>query len=62
MTKKSESGFRVGDKVRVSTHGGKIVEAVIKAVLDDYTDGPRHQVAFGYDQTALIYERQIVKG
>jgi hypothetical protein len=29
MSKKSESGFRVGDKIRVSMHGGKIVDAVI---------------------------------
>jgi hypothetical protein len=53
--------FEVGNRIRVSMPGGKIVEAVIKAVLDDYTDGVRYQVAFGHDQTALIYERQIVK-
>jgi hypothetical protein len=43
MTKKSESGFRVGDKdkVRVSMHGGKIVDAVIKAILDT-TDGLKY--------------------
>ena len=30
---------RVGDKIRVSMPGGKLVEAVIRAVLDDDTDG-----------------------
>jgi hypothetical protein len=41
-------------------HGGKIVDAVIKAVLDT-TDGLKYQVDFGKDQTATISERQIVK-
>lgn len=42
-------------------HSGKIIDAVIKAVLDGYTNGARYQVDFGKDQTALIYEWQIVK-
>jgi hypothetical protein len=50
----------VGDHVRVSMHGGKIVEATIKAVLDT-TDGLKYQVDFGKDQTATVLERQIVK-
>jgi hypothetical protein len=37
-------------------HGGKIVDATIKAVLGGYTDRPRHQVEFGNNQTALIRE------
>ena len=44
----------------ISMHGGKIVDAVIKAVLDT-TDGLKYQVDFGKDQTATISERQIVK-
>jgi len=51
---------KVGDPVRVSMHGGKIVEAVIKAVIE-HKDGLRFQVAFGHNQTALIGEWQIVK-
>jgi hypothetical protein len=51
---------KVGDKIRVSMHGGKIVAAVIKAILDT-TDGLKYQVDFGNDQTATMSERQIVK-
>jgi hypothetical protein len=46
--------------MRISMHGGKIVDAVIKAVIE-HKDGLRFQVAFGKDQTALIGEWQIVK-
>jgi hypothetical protein len=35
--------LKVGDKIRVSMHGGKIVDAVIKAILDN-TDGLKYQV------------------
>ena len=52
--------YKVGAKIRVSKHGGKIVDAVIKAILDT-TDGLKYQVDFGKDQTATISERQIVK-
>jgi hypothetical protein len=49
-----------GDIFSVSMHGGRIVDAVIKAVLE-HKDGLRFQVAFGQDQTALIGEWQVVK-
>ena len=52
--------FAVGDKIRVSMHGGKIVDAVINAILDT-TDGLKYQVDFGHDQTATVSDRQIVK-
>ena len=51
---------KVGDKIQVSMHGGKIVDAVIKAILDT-TDGRKYQVDFGKDQTATVSERQVVK-
>ena len=51
---------KVGDKMRVSMYGGKIVDAVIKAILDT-TDGLKYQVDFGKDQTATITERQVVR-
>jgi hypothetical protein len=41
-------------------HGGKIVDAVIKAIIDK-TDELHYQIDFGNEQTALIRERQIVK-
>jgi hypothetical protein len=50
----------VGDHIRVSMHGSKIVDAVIKAIIDK-TDGLHYQIDFGKEQTALVSERQIVK-
>jgi hypothetical protein len=41
-------------------HGGKIVDAVIKAIIEK-TDGLHYQIDFGNEQTALISERQVVK-
>jgi hypothetical protein len=52
--------FEVGVEIRVSMHGGKIVDTVIKAILDT-TDGLKYQVASGHDQTATVSKRQIVK-
>ena len=51
--------FRVGDRVKVNMHRGRIVEAEIKAVTEK-THGVRLQVSFG-NQTALIYLWQVVK-
>jgi small-conductance mechanosensitive channel len=58
--KQPDHQFEVGDHIRVSMHGGKIVDAVIKAILDT-TDGLKYQIDFGKDQTATISERQVVK-
>jgi hypothetical protein len=52
--------FNVGDEIRVNMHAGKIVDATIKAVISQ-TDGLRLQVDFGFNQTALIHEWQVVK-
>jgi hypothetical protein len=52
--------YKVGDHIRVSMHDGKIVEAVIKAIIDK-TDGLHYQIDFGKKQTALISEWQVVK-
>ena len=51
---------KVGDKIKVNMHAGKIVDATIKAIIES-TDGVKYQVDFGFDQTALIHEWQIVK-
>jgi hypothetical protein len=58
--KQPDHQFKVDDHIRVSMHGGKIVDAVIKAILDT-TDGLKYQIDFGKDQTATISERQVVK-
>ena len=52
---------RVGDHVLVKLSGGRIVEATIKALVDT-TEGTRLQVDFGYDETALVYDWQVVEG
>jgi hypothetical protein len=52
--------FKIGDKIRVSLPGGKLVEGTIKSI-SEHKDGLRFQVAFRHDQTALIGEWQIVK-
>ena len=49
--------FHVGDMIRVKMHAGKIVDAVVKAVIPQ-TNGLRLQVDFGHEQTALIHEWQ----
>jgi hypothetical protein len=51
----------VGDKIQVSMSGGRIVEAVIKAIIDK-TDGLHYLVDFGNEQTALVRASQVVQG
>jgi hypothetical protein len=53
------SEFKVGDRVKVNMHRGRIVEAEIKAVIEK-THGVRLQVSFG-NETALIYLWQVVE-
>ena len=59
--KPDEREFKVGDKVRVNLHHGKIEDAVVKAVVQD-DDGTKLQVdVVGLDLTALIDLRQVVE-
>ena len=51
--------YKVGDHVLVTLSGGRIVEAIIKAIVDT-AEGVRLQVSFG-DETARIYLWQIVE-
>jgi transcription antitermination factor NusG len=51
--------FKVGDRVKVNMHHGRIVEAEVKAVVEK-THGVRLQVSFG-NETALIYLWQVVE-
>jgi hypothetical protein len=53
------SEFRVGDRVKVNMHRGRIVAAEVKAVIEK-THGVRLQVSFG-NETALIYLWQVVE-
>jgi len=43
----------VGDRVTVSLSSGRVVDAVVKAVINR-TDGVRLQVDYGKDETALV--------
>ena len=52
--------YKFGDHLQVKQSGGRIVEAVVKAITES-TDGVRLQVSFG-NETALIYLWQVVEG
>ena len=52
--------YKVGDRVKVNLHTGRIVDATIKAVIER-TDGKRLQVDFGKDETALVHLWHVVK-
>jgi hypothetical protein len=52
--------YAVGNRIRVSMHGGRIVDAVIKAIIDK-TDGLHYQVDFGNEQTALVRASQVAE-
>jgi hypothetical protein len=45
--------LKVGDKIRVSMHGGKIVDAAIKAILDT-ADGTVGQFCFPLRGTVIV--------
>jgi len=51
--KPDDRQFKVGDKVRVNLHHGRIEEATVKAILA-FGSTRKLQVDFGYDQTAVI--------
>jgi len=59
--KQTKRDFKVGDKVRVNLHHGKIEDAVVRAVIHG-DDGIKLQVdVVGLDLTALIDTRQVVE-
>ncbi|MGB7727020.1 MAG: hypothetical protein WBL50_03235 [Candidatus Acidiferrum sp.] len=50
---KHGNDFKVGDHVMLTLHTGRIVDGVVKAVVD-HTDGTKLQVDYGHDETALV--------
>jgi len=58
--KKPDRQYKVGDKIRVNLHHGKIEDAVVKAVIE-HTDDLKLQIDFGREQTALIDLWQVVE-
>ena len=55
--KEPKRDFKVGDKIRVNLHHGKIEDAIVRAVIQ-HTDGIKLQVD-GLDLTVLIDTRQV---
>jgi hypothetical protein len=59
--KEPKREFKVGDKICVNLHHGKIEDTVVRAVIQD-DDGTKLQVdVVGLDLTALIDLRQVVE-
>jgi len=59
--KPDDRQFKVGDKIRVNLHHGKIEDAVVRAVIQD-DDGIKLQVdVVGLDLAALIDTWQVVE-
>ena len=57
--KEPKRDFKVGDKVRVNLHHGKIEDAVVRAVIHD-DDGIKLKVdVVGLNLTALIDTRRL---
>jgi hypothetical protein len=48
VAEKPKRQFKVGDHIRASMHGGRIVDGVVK----ETTSGVKYQIAFGKGQTA----------
>jgi hypothetical protein len=54
---KPDRGFTVGEKLKVKLHDGRIVDATVRAIVDD---GEKLQIDFGHEETALVKVGQIV--
>jgi hypothetical protein len=52
--------YKVGNPIVVRLNDGRIVEAKIRAVIEE-TNGLHLQVDYGHDETALVHEKQVGK-
>ena len=52
------ANYKVGSPVIVRLNDGRIVEAKIRAVIEQ-TNGLHLQVDYGHDETALVHEKQV---
>ncbi len=52
--------YKVGNPITVMLNDGRIVEAKIRAVIEQ-TNGLHLQVDYGHDETALVHEKQVRK-
>ena len=53
-----ECVFKVGDRVSVTLHSGRLVDAIVKGVVPGKR-GVKLQVDYGKDGTALVYLWQV---
>jgi len=56
---KSVHEHAVGNKLKIKLHDGRIVDAAVRAIVDD---GQMLQVDFGNEETALVKASQVVRG
>lgn len=54
---KPDREFAIGDKLQVKLHDDRIVDATVRALLDD---GEKLQVDYGHEETALVKVSQVV--
>ena len=59
--KEPKREYKVGDKIRVNLHHGKIEDAVVRAVIQLGSETKLQVDVVGLDLTALIDKRQIVE-
>jgi hypothetical protein len=59
--KPDDRQFKVGDRVTVSLSAGRVVDAIVKAIINR-THGVRLQVDYARDETALVYLWQVRAG
>jgi molybdopterin-binding protein len=59
MTNKNKPNrmYVVGEKLKVKLHDGRIVDATVRAIVDD---SGKLQIDFGNEETALIKASQVV--
>ena len=58
---KPDRQFKIGDKVRVNLHHGKIEDAIVRAVIQDGNEIKLQVDVVGLNLTALIDTRQVVE-
>lgn len=54
---KPDREFAVGDKLQVKLHDGRIVDATVRAIVDD---GEKLQIDFGHEETALVKVSHVI--
>jgi len=55
-----ERKFKVGGKIRVNLHHGKIEDVFVRALIED-KDALKPQLDLGREQTALIHAYRVVQ-